>query len=76
MAFSKAKSTMTSLSSTLQENLATFVLAAHSADNLFIHLATVRVMESPQCVVVKKDMVVLGVRDGKAPELTQNGDRV
>lgn len=58
MAFTKAKSTVTSLSSTVQENLAIFVLAVHSADNLLIHLAMIRVMESPQCIVVEKDMVV------------------
>lgn len=65
MAFTKAKSTVTSLSSTVQENLATFVLAVHSADNLLIHLATIRVMESPQCIVVEKDMVVWGLRTEK-----------
>lgn len=48
-------------SPSVQGNLATFVLAVHSADNFLIHLAMARVMESPQCVVVKKDMVVWGL---------------
>lgn len=52
---------MTSLPRIIQGNLVTFVLAVHSVHILVMHLATVRVMESPGCVVAKEDMVVGGL---------------
>lgn len=60
-AYTKSNPTMTSLSSIVQENLVTFVLAVHAADILVMHLAMVRIMESTQCVVAKEDMVVGGL---------------